>query len=289
MKLSIIVPVYNVAPWVRHCMQSLTEQGLDDYEVLLVNDASRDNSRGICSEWCEDHPQFRLLNHDRNRGLSEARNTGLREAQGEIVTFVDSDDFLEPLTLSKVLAEMDEETDVVEYPVMQHHLSKTPHLQTFQRQSVPFGTWMQQGGHNHCYAWNKLYRKDLWDGIVFPAGKHFEDMMTIPHVLRKARAIRQTDTGLYYYCQRQGSICTTASEATLLDYNEACNILLQMPENRANHDLYLRARNSQITFRRLTGKTPPPLLHHSMPLAFAFSKGLTLHDRLKALYFALFS
>ena len=91
--LSIIVPVYNVAQYLRHCLQSLSEQGLEDYEVILVNDASRDNSRGICSEWCTNHPQFRLVCHEVNRGLSEARNTGIKIATGKYVMFLDSDDF----------------------------------------------------------------------------------------------------------------------------------------------------------------------------------------------------
>lgn len=294
--LSIIVPVYNVAQYLGHCLQSLSEQGLEDYEVILVNDASRDNSRGICSEWCTNHPQFRLVCHDVNRGLSEARNTGIREALGDWITFVDSDDFLAPGTLSQVWGERDGTVDVLEYPVMEYHLSRHAHLRTFARGDMDFRTWLQQGGHKHCYAWNKVFRRTLWQDTLFPPGRHYEDILTIPYVLRKARSIRMTDRGCYYYCERSGSICTTKAEQTLLDYLDAYNRLLDIPESAGNHDLYLRARNGEITYRRLFGKARAqaghplrePLIHRRhMPLTYAFAPGLTLHDRLKVLWLAL--
>ncbi|MBQ7180492.1 MAG: glycosyltransferase family 2 protein [Bacteroidaceae bacterium] len=140
--LSIIVPVYNVAPYVRHCLQSLLGQGLQHYEVILVNDASYDNSRGICSEWCREHPQFRLVNHETNRGLSEARNTGLQEARGEYVTFVDSDDFLEADTLSSCLQAIGD-ADVLEYPIMVDHLSRQARLWLPEERDTDFRGWMR--------------------------------------------------------------------------------------------------------------------------------------------------
>ncbi|MCF0197600.1 MAG: glycosyltransferase, partial [Bacteroidaceae bacterium] len=114
--LTIIVPVYNVAQHLRQCLVSLSEQMEgDDYEVLLVNDASTDNSRGICSTWCDTHPRFRLLCHAANQGLSAARNTGLQAAAGTYIAFADSDDFLAPLTLQRALRAMGD-ADVVEFP-----------------------------------------------------------------------------------------------------------------------------------------------------------------------------
>lgn len=284
--LSVIVPVYNVAPYLRHCLQSLSEQGVDDYEVILVNDASRDNSRGICSEWCADHSQFRLLNHAQNMGLSEARNTGLREARGEWVTFVDSDDYLEPMTLSQVLEEACNDVDVVEYPVMEKHLSAHPHELSFSTMNLSFRDWLQQGGHRHCYACNKVFRKHLWEDESFCPGRYYEDIMTIPKVLRKARAIRQTDKGLYYYCERSQSICTGQSPASLHDYVEAYRQLLDMPESEGNYDLYLRAYNGELTYKKVTGEKGKMITHRRIPLRFALSRGLTFHDRLKILWIA---
>nr|MCR4921788.1 glycosyltransferase [Bacteroidaceae bacterium] len=121
--ISIIVPVYNVAPYLGRCLQSIVAQGLDDWEALLVNDASRDNSLAICNEWARREPRFRVVSHDKNKGLSEARNTGLRLATGKYIAFVDSDDSLTPNTLSEAMRAI-EGAEVVEFPVVQGYLSK---------------------------------------------------------------------------------------------------------------------------------------------------------------------
>lgn len=277
-------------PYISHCLQSLTEQGIDDYEVLLVNDASRDNSRGICSEWCQGHPKFRLINHTENKGLSEARNTGLREAQGEWVTFVDSDDYLSPLTFSSVFAALDklsdEEIDVMEYPVMQNQYSASPHLLSFTPAVLDFMTWINIGGHRHCYACNKIFKRTLWHDKWFPQGRYFEDIFTIPYILKESRKILQTDTGLYYYCDRNGSISKRYTEACLYDYVEANNKLLGLPENRHNYDLYLRAKNGERSYNKIAKEKKKLVDKMSVPLTFAFSKGLSFHDRIKILYYA---
>ena len=288
--LSIIVPIYNVAQYLRQCLQSLTQQGLEHYEVILVNDASRDNSRGICSAWCMEHPEFRLVNHEVNKGLSEARNTGIEEARGEWITFVDSDDFLAPNTLQQAMQDIDDEVDVLEYPVMEYHLSPHPHMLTFGREDIDFRTWLRQGGHKHCYAWNKIFRQSLWHDTRFPARRHYEDIFTIPGLLRRARRIRTISTGCYYYCERSGSICTTKAESTLRDYLDAYNRLLEMPEAKDCYDIYLRARNGELTYRKLYGKgkhLKPIIRRQHIPLSYAFAPGLTFHDRLKALWLAL--
>ena len=103
-ELSIIIPVYNVAQYLRHCLQSILDQQLASYEVILVDDGSYDNSLGICIEWCNEHKEFKVFRHEQNRGLSEARNTGISQATGRYITFVDSDDFLAPETLGNCMA-----------------------------------------------------------------------------------------------------------------------------------------------------------------------------------------
>ncbi len=292
LRLSVIVPVYNVMQYLRHCLQSLTEQGLEDneYEVILVNDASRDNSRGICAEWCNTHPHFRLINHAQNLGLSEARNTGIREAKGLFITFVDSDDFLAPNSLRDVLSTFDDDAtaDVVEYPVIQHHYSKQPSHLTFNPITLDFATWMQQGGAEHCYAWNKVYRTSLWQGEQFPTGLHYEDIFCVPYILRKARAIRQTDKGLYYYCERPGSISHTPKPASLRQYAESLNRLLQLPESQDNDLLVLRARNAERSYQRYADSHERIIDRRHVSPLFFLSSGLTFHERLKAIYYVCF-
>ncbi len=283
--LSIIVPVYNVAPYVRHCLQSLLEQGLEQYEVILVNDASYDNSRGICSEWCREHPQFRLINHEANRGLSEARNTGIAHAEGVYVTFVDSDDYLEPETLSACMEEM-EGADVLEYPIMVNHLAPDARLWTPAEGLTDFAQWIRQDGFTHCYACNKVFRRSLWEGECFPPGVCFEDIRAIPRILQKASSIRGIRRGTYYYCRRNGSISTSLDAKNLQEYAEALTGLMSLPECWDNMNLYLRALNAELTYRKNGGRGQL-VPARRIPLRYILGPGLTMRQRLKALWFKL--
>ena len=95
MKWSIIIPVYNVEQYLSKCLDSVLRQGWEEneYEVLLVNDGSKDRSLSICEQYAEKHNNFRIINQE-NAGVSAARNNGIEHAQGEFVGFLDSDDYL---------------------------------------------------------------------------------------------------------------------------------------------------------------------------------------------------
>ena len=94
--VSVIVPIYNVAPWLRQCLNSLKAQTLRQIEVIMVDDGSTDESGEIAKEYvCDEWPVFRLIRHENNRGLSAARNTGIDEARSEWLMFVDSDDWVD--------------------------------------------------------------------------------------------------------------------------------------------------------------------------------------------------
>ena len=97
--ISIIVPVYNVEEYLKQCLDSILEQTFSDYEVILVNDGSTDNSGLICQEYAEKDSRIRYFEKE-NGGLSDARNYGIEQAQGEYLTFVDSDDFLDKMHLN---------------------------------------------------------------------------------------------------------------------------------------------------------------------------------------------
>ncbi len=284
-RLSIIVPVYNVAQYLRHCLQSILDQQLDSYEVILVNDASYDNSRGICAEWCEEHPTFHLINHDRNMGLSEARNTGLAHAQGQYITFVDSDDFLAPDTLNSCL-EMASEGTVVEYPIRMEHLSDHAYCWSPMIGSFDFGTWMKNDGHTHCFACNKVYDINLWQGMSFPSGRYFEDILTIPYVLKKAQRIVGIDKGLYYYCSRKESISKSLDCKVLYDFLYALVSLKTLPENASNTRLYLRCLNAQRSYLKYGG-TQQIVPKEPIPWSFLTYSQIPLRERVKALWFKM--
>ena len=106
-KLSVIVPVYNMEDYLDTCVKSLLKQGVEDIEIILVDDCSIDHSGVLCDEWAEKDSRIRVIHCAENGGLSEARNRGLAEAQGEYVTFVDSDDFVAENTYQANVAEFE--------------------------------------------------------------------------------------------------------------------------------------------------------------------------------------
>ena len=100
MTLSIIVPIYNVAKHLVRCLDSIAMQMRDDYELLLIDDGSTDASGALCDVFAREHPECRVVViHQPNGGLSAARNAGIDKARGEYITFVDSDDYIDPHTL----------------------------------------------------------------------------------------------------------------------------------------------------------------------------------------------
>ena len=133
MKLSIIIPIYNVEDTLRRCLESVLKQMDDRMEVLIVDDGSTDTSGQIAEQMTAGRTDCRLI-RQANKGLSAARNAGIEAATGEYITFTDSDDFVARGTYTALLAVLEEHPayDILEYPVMEHYGHPTKqHLLTF--------------------------------------------------------------------------------------------------------------------------------------------------------------
>ena len=119
MKLTVIIPVYRVEQTLNRCVESVLRQGIDDMEVILVDDGSPDRCPQMCDEWAKKDCRIRVI-HQENGGLSDARNAGINVAKGEYITFVDSDDDVIPDTYRLLLQKLAEhpEYDIIEYPVI---------------------------------------------------------------------------------------------------------------------------------------------------------------------------
>lgn len=262
-RLSIIIPVYNVGAHLNKCVASIISQTTADDEILLIEDCSTDNSLAICKVLAETHPNIHLHRHAANKGLSEARNTGIRLAQGEYITFTDSDDYLEKDTLKEnmdLLAEHPD-IDILEFPVSVHHLSDKCYRYTPGENKIEkHKDWVHRKGYRHSFAWNKIYRRKLWKDIQFPPQKHLEDLYTIPYVIEKAQNIYASNKGTYYYCQRNSSICTCASLPFYHDHLEASVLLFQRIKDKNIADkhfldtLYLETCDTQIVYYQNGGK-----------------------------------
>lgn len=214
MRLSVVVPVYNVERHLVRCVDSVVAQGLADYEIILVDDGSTDSSGGLCDELRQRYPDVIRVIHRTNGGLSVARNSGIEQAGGEYITFVDSDDVLCDHTLRGNLQYLIEhpEVDMLEYPVEVHADSAKAYRLSFPDETQAadiFADWIRREGYNHCYAWNKIYRAHLWRDVRFPAGEYYEDTAVMPHIVKRCRAIHYSRYGCYRYIMHQGTITTS--------------------------------------------------------------------------------
>lgn len=202
--ISVIVPVYKVEPYLRQCVESVLNQTYRDLEILLIDDGSPDRCGEICDEYARKDNRVRVF-HTENRGLSAARNLGLREARGEYIGFVDSDDWIEE-EMFEVLLKRIEETgaDISECGVWFVYPKRTVEADGLLEKAFTKEEALAALIFNNLksFAWNKVYRKDLWDGIFFPEGHVFEDVATTYKIILGAGKVASITRCLYHYRRR---------------------------------------------------------------------------------------
>ena len=282
--LSIIIPVYCVEDTLSRCMESIVSQSHANMEIILVDDGSPDRCPQICDDWAQRDTRIRVI-HKENGGLSDARNAGIDAATGEWLTFVDSDDYLEDGTLEQVMAVVKKEegngVDIVEYPVecfcgspKQALLSFTPRIYDDIAEY-----WLKEKAYEHSYAWNKIYRKNLFDAVRFPKGVLFEDIHTLPLLLQQARRIAITDQGLYHYCWNEKGITVTAN-------GQAWKSLLEgnLKVTWVDDLYYMRMLNIQINVYKRAEKE---ILLPYRPVSIT-TKGLRVAERFKVVLLRMF-
>lgn len=238
-KLSFIVPVYNVAPYLRKCVYSLVHQDFSDYEIVLIDDGSTDESGKICDELSESISDERLVIrvlHQKNGGLSAARNAGIKAAEGKYICFVDSDDYWELSVLRGLMAQVERENlDVLRfkyqnvnerYEVFNPNKLDPYRNDDYSREVTDGITFLNTRFGTACYAVMFILRLDLIistpytihhtpenGDCLFSPGIYFEDTDWTPRMLVRAKRVASTDTIVYNYLVRQGSI-TKAVEQT---------------------------------------------------------------------------
>lgn len=233
-KLSFIVPVYNVAPYLRKCIDSLLAQDYDDYEIILVDDGSTDNSPQICDEYAEKGSPIRVI-HQANAGLSAARNAGIKCAKGDYLCFVDSDDYWEPNVLGGLMEQVErDDLDVLRfkyqnvnerYEVFNPNKSDPYRNDDYSDKPTDGVTYLNTRFGTACYAVMFILRRDLivnsftpssihpLKDCLFTPGIYFEDTDWTPRMLIRAKRVASTDTIVYNYLIRQGSITKAVEQS----------------------------------------------------------------------------
>ena len=217
-RLSVIVPVFNVEPYLRKCVASLLDQDIDksDYEIILIDDGSMDGSGQICDEQASLHDNIQVI-HQPNGGLSAARNTGINAARGKYIQFVDSDDYLSPHVLRSLLTRMEaDDLDVLRFnyqfvgsdgSVVQPY--KEAKAGVDYREDIVSGkVFLEERLGSACYACQFITKASIIRNsqITFTPGVLFEDVIWTPDVLLSASKVSSSKVIVYNYLIRNDSI-----------------------------------------------------------------------------------
>lgn len=214
MKLSIIVPVYNAEKYLCECLDSLINQTIADYEIILVNDGSRDSSMSILTDYQARYPKLiRILDID-NGGQGRARNRALDIAEGEYIGFADSDDYVSPDMFEKLVRTAeDEKADICVCDAYKVENGKLTYL--------PARPWQPNLKISSAGSvWNKVFRRDLIGNARYPEGLWYEDFEFSARMLLRSLKTVFISEGLYYYRSGHTSTMRNQNAAKNLDMIE---------------------------------------------------------------------
>lgn len=213
--ISVIVPIYKVESYLRQCVDSILGQTFRDFELILVDDGSPDGCPAICDDYARQDERIVVI-HQKNSGLSAARNAGLDIAGGAFIFFVDSDDWIAPTTLERMLSALQaEQADMalcnikLAYPP-DYPGEKNDRIWPIADESLEtiemVDKLMLPEAWFYIVACNKLYRREIFDGLRFPVGYIHEDAAVIHRVIGRCGKIVTLSEQLYFYRQVATSI-----------------------------------------------------------------------------------
>lgn len=213
-KLSVIVPCYNVEKYLNACVDSILQAKIDDMEIILVNDGSKDNTLEICLDYKKKYPNLIKIVDKKNGGLSDARNVGISKAKGEYLAFIDSDDtinenFIKEMIEKAYAGDFDMVTCGVKMIYEDHEVAVNPGYLT-----DLIGKEAIKGQMYDFYpaACNKIYKKELFKDLKFKKGVAYEDVEFMYRLLPNIKRIGVVEGFYYEYMQREGSITYTFNE-----------------------------------------------------------------------------
>lgn len=255
--ISVIVPVYKVEEYIHRCVESLLKQTYTNLEIILVDDGSPDNCPAICDAYAEQDARIKVI-HKQNGGLSDARNVAIDVAQGRYLGFVDSDDYIQPDMYEKLIqAAKASESDIV---VCGHYVERgnkltieePPRDETRILSSREAQVLLLQDKTMKNYAWNKLYAKEIFDGIRYPYRRNYEDIATTYLLFYRANKICWIPDILYFYQMRDDSISARSSSDEKWYGN--CKDIVKAHQERC--EFYASLRDEELLSRAVAQMVP---------------------------------
>ena len=248
--ISIIIPIYKVEQYLDKCIQSIINQTYKNLQIILVNDGSPDKCGKICDEYALKDNRIEVI-HKINGGLSDARNVGIGRAKGKYIGFVDSDDYIEKdmyENMYNLLEERNADVCICNFynVIENNNIIKNPNNGIQEYNKIDILKEILLDKQIQSYAWNKLYKSELFDNVKYPVGKKYEDIGTTFYILEKCNKVVVTDLPKYYYLNRIDSIVNNLSEQTVIDYVDLINERYDYIENKYSelrrYNIYYLAR-----------------------------------------------
>lgn len=234
-KVSVIIPIYQVERYLERCIKSVINQSYKNIEIILIDDGSTDRCPTICDEYAQEDSRIIVI-HKQNGGLSSARNTGLSVCNGDYISFIDSDDYIDEHMIEVMVKKIEiTNSDIVccgfYFETDNGYFSKSSMPNLILDRSNAIDALIENTYLNH-YSWNKLYKKKVFKNVYFPEGKLFEDIRTTYKLFLNADKVCLIDEYLYHYQIRSNSIISSSKGDRVFEIFNAYQIL--------KHDLIKR-------------------------------------------------
>lgn len=266
--ISIITPVYNVEKYIRRCLTSINNQTFNDFEVILVDDGSTDNSGAICDQWAKADERFTVI-HQKNSGAGAARNAGLKIARGKYIGFVDSDDWIDP-QMYKVLIEALEnnaECDIADCNIKRvsnYYLNSSSDIDSLKYiykniEDVWLDFFRVNGEDSNYSICTKLIKNEILKDFSFVEGTISEDVMASYDFYTRSKGLVKIPIPLYYYFQNKEGVTRKAVSKKDLEYINAFrriyeDIYNKYPEmSEYAYINYIRANYTILSKMKLAG------------------------------------
>ena len=241
-EISVVIPVYNVEKYIGQCLDCVVNQslGIDNIEVIIVNDATPDNSMDIVNQYCKKYPSIKVITNERNKGLGLSRNVGLSHATTDFVTFLDSDDFISLNAYEDSINKLkDSGCDLLIYNW--EVFTEDGHIE-------PPSIHNQNADENKVLeditdfpeiflltsAWNKIYHKSLFKYLKYSKGL-YEDNIVTSSVLANAKKIYLSKDSTYFYRKNSSSITENIAVENLLDLSASIKSLFELENIYPNY------------------------------------------------------
>lgn len=298
MELSIIIPVYNVEKYIRRCVQSVLKQNYHNYEIILVDDGSTDESGKICDTFQIKYPSTVHVTHKKNGGLSSARNAGLKVASGKYIMFLDSDDWIEDGCLDRFASLFSNEYDLI--------MGRAWNIDSHgnKRSKLPYRvlpglydkyTYVREGLRDETdislccpfYLYKRSYIEK--NGLYFYEGIIHEDELWMPIALLRADTIYITDIYFYFHFMQNSSIMHSSNyEYSAVSTLKICKLLDKEFSRHSKEDVkWLRNRMAMLFLRAMPQlKNPSPYVQ-SFRKNFPIRNAATFRQRFKAFLYYL--